>query len=116
VSSAAGGTCADGDVLATLANGTSNVFVYNHLISDQNGSSCTLTVALDGVGSIPPSSTATRIDEGNANPKRDRGHGLSRLPHEGAAANAGGSLNAGMDAALERVGRDRAFCLELDRR
>ena len=70
VSSAAGGTCADGGVLATLANGTIiNVFVYNHLISGQNGSSCTLTVALDGLESIPTSSTATRIDDANANPK-----------------------------------------------
>ena len=62
-------TCTDGGLLATLANGTLNLFLYNHLVTGPTGNNCTLKVVLKGVTSILPSSMATRIDEANANPK-----------------------------------------------
>ena len=69
ITSSGGETCTDGGVLATVANGTLNLFLYNHLVSGLTGSTCTLTVTLKGPHAQVPSSFVTRIDQRNANPK-----------------------------------------------
>jgi xylan 1,4-beta-xylosidase len=110
-------TCMDGGVLATVANRTMNLFVFNHLLSGLAGTNCTLTIDIDGLATVAASSVATRIDEHNANPKasfvsmgspespsEEQLHALERaseLVWTPLAHTAGVSINAGTSISVE---------------
>ena len=63
-------TCVDGNVLATSNETHANLFLFNHQISGDPGSNCTLTLEVSGsTASLFAKGLVTRIDEQNSNPK-----------------------------------------------
>jgi hypothetical protein len=63
-------TCVDGGVLVTSNGSFVNIFLYNHQISGDPGSNCTLTIAVSGTtAAAVAKATMTRIDQSHSNPK-----------------------------------------------
>jgi xylan 1,4-beta-xylosidase len=63
-------TCVDGGVLVTSNGSFVNIFLYNHQISGDPGSNCTLTIAVSGTtAAAVAKATIARIDQTHSNPK-----------------------------------------------